>query len=70
LKKAKKMKFEVLEGESISDCLQRMDKEGYTPVRRMERPVFKEVKEKGKIEQKHYKQQIIFEGKIKGDESK
>lgn len=33
-KKAKKKKFEVQENESLSDCLTRMDEEGYMPVRR------------------------------------
>jgi predicted transcriptional regulator len=63
--KPKKRRFEVDAGESISDCLDRMDKEGYQPVRRIEEPVFIEAKEDNKIIQKVLKQKIVFEGKLK-----
>ncbi|WP_102347888.1 NETI motif-containing protein [Bacillus sp. Marseille-P3661] len=63
--KPKKMKFYVEDTETISDCLARMDKEGYRPTRRMEEPVFIEEKENGKIVQKHHKQKIVFEGILK-----
>lgn len=63
--KPKKKRFEVEDGESISDCLDRMDKEGYQPVRRMEEPVFIEAKEDNKIVQKVLKQKIVFEGRMK-----
>lgn len=62
--KPKKLKFEVQENESISDCLDRIKGEGYTPVRRMEEPIFKEVNENGKIKQEYYRQKIIFEGRL------
>lgn len=55
-----KKKFEVLENETIADCLDRMKQEGYRPVRRMEKPVF-QAKHK-KAEPEYLKQQIIFEG--------
>ncbi|MFZ4453472.1 NETI motif-containing protein [Salibacterium aidingense] len=58
---AKKKRFEVEEGETIADCLARMKAEGYIPVRRMEKPVFQEVKQNGKTERIPVKQQIIFE---------
>ncbi|CEG25399.1 NETI motif-containing protein [Bacillus sp. B-jedd] len=38
----KKIRFEVMDNESIDECLERMKKEGYTPVRRIEKPIFKE----------------------------
>ncbi|MCK6255362.1 NETI motif-containing protein [Fictibacillus sp. KIGAM418] len=63
-KKPNKKKFEVQPGETISDCIDRMAEEGYSPVRRMEEPVFKEVKKNGKIEQEYHEQRIVFEGKI------
>ncbi|MGO4889710.1 NETI motif-containing protein [Anaerobacillus sp. MEB173] len=63
-KKPKKKRFEVQEGESISDCLKRIEHEGYTPVRRMEEPVFKEVKKNGKVEIEHCSQKIVFEGRM------
>ncbi|HLU24017.1 NETI motif-containing protein [Lederbergia graminis] len=57
-----KKEFEVLENESISDCLQRMEKEGYRPVRRMEKPIFKEEKVNGEIKYTPITQKIIFQG--------
>ncbi|MGG1572616.1 NETI motif-containing protein [Fictibacillus sp. NRS-1165] len=63
-KKPNKKKFEVQPGETISDCLDRMAEEGYSPVRRMEEPVFKEVKKNGKTVQEYHEQRIVFEGKL------
>lgn len=34
----------MMENESISDCLKRIELEGYQPVRRVEKPIFKEEK--------------------------
>ena len=39
----KKIQFEVQENESIEACLERMKEQGYIPVRRTEKPIFKEV---------------------------
>ncbi len=63
LAKPKKQKFELQENESIDECLERMKKEGYFPVRRMEKPIFKEVKNGDQIEYIPVARQIIFEGK-------
>lgn len=60
---AGKKTFTVEENETIDQCLARMAKEGYMPVRRMEKPVFQEVKKNGKTEVKTVRQRIIFEGK-------
>lgn len=57
---AQKKKFEVGENESIDECLKRMQLEGYRPVRRIEKPIFKQTGKDGKPV--YYKQQIIFEG--------
>ncbi|TDM12078.1 NETI motif-containing protein [Macrococcus lamae] len=54
------MKFEVEANETIVDCLNRMKEAGYTPVRRMEKPIFHETKD-GKVEV--LQQQIVFVGK-------
>ncbi|CAD2074014.1 NETI motif-containing protein [Phocicoccus pinnipedialis] len=59
-KKAKKKKFRVEEGQTISDVLETMRVEGYTPVARFEKPVF--IERSKKIEVSH--QEIIFEGKL------
>ncbi|WP_226647039.1 NETI motif-containing protein [Mesobacillus subterraneus] len=59
----KKQMYEVGENESIDDCLNRMKKDGYAPVRRMEKPIFKEVQENGGVEYEPAGRQIIFEAK-------
>ena len=58
-----KKKFEVEEYETINDCLERMKKEGYVPVRRTEKPIFKEVKQNGEIVYEPVGRQIIFDAK-------
>ncbi len=63
-KKLKKKKFFVEDGETISECLDRMAKEGYSPTRRMEEPVFHEVSKGGKLEKVVKEQKIVFEGKL------
>lgn len=57
-----KKKFFVEEHETIHDCLARMEREGYRPVRRLEKPVFMEEKGNGDSEYKPVLQKIIFEG--------
>lgn len=58
-----KKKFEVEEYETINDCLERMKKEGYVPVRRIEKPIFKEVKQNGESVYEPVGRQIIFDAK-------
>ncbi|WP_050613872.1 NETI motif-containing protein [Bacillus testis] len=58
---AAKKKFEVEENETIDMCLDRIKKEGYMPVRRMEKPVFREVKIDGKVNYEPVAQKIVFE---------
>ena len=60
--KRNKKNFEVQENETISDCLARMEKEGYQPVRRLEKPIFKEEINKGTTEYIPIAQKIIFQG--------
>ncbi len=57
----KKMKFEVLETETISECLDRIQKEGYTPVKRIEKPIFKETIVNGQKSYEPVASQVIFE---------
>lgn len=59
-KKLKKKRFEVTKDKTIESVLQQMREEGYMPVRRMEKPVFKETH--NGVEVSH--QEIIFEGKL------
>ncbi|MEN0642604.1 NETI motif-containing protein [Alkalicoccobacillus gibsonii] len=63
--KKRKQQFSVGTEESIADCLDRMKKEGYRPVRRMEKPVFKGNGSKTPVISH---QQIIFEGILEEDE--
>ena len=62
--KPKKQRFELLENEGIDECLERMKNEGYFPVKRTEKPIFKEVKNGGQTEYIPVGRQIIFEGKL------
>ncbi|RSD22522.1 NETI motif-containing protein [Mesobacillus subterraneus] len=60
----KKRMYEVGENESIDECLNRMKKDGYAPVRRMEKPIFKEVEKNGAADYEPAGRQIIFEAKL------
>ena len=51
-----------MENETIDQCLERMNKEGYRPVRRMEKPIFKEEGKKGDSKYVPIAQKIIFQG--------
>jgi hypothetical protein len=62
LAKKRKERFEVLDTETIEECLERMRKEGYQPIRRMEKPIFEERMVNSNKEYVPVKQQIIFEG--------
>lgn len=62
--KPKKQRFELQENESINECLERMKREGYFPVKRTEKPIFKEVKSGNQTEYVPIARQIIFEGKL------
>ncbi|MBG9447961.1 hypothetical protein ABE67_00885 [Cytobacillus firmus] len=62
-----KMSFEVLENETIDQCLERIKKAGYIPVRRTEKPIFKEVKTGGKVDYEPAGRQIVFEAKLVED---
>ncbi|WP_042357567.1 NETI motif-containing protein [Bacillus rubiinfantis] len=58
-----KKKYEVRENESIEACLMRMKEEGYTPIRRIEKPIFQEVMKNDEIIYEPVGRQIIFEAK-------
>ncbi|MFJ5717308.1 NETI motif-containing protein [Neobacillus sp. NPDC093127] len=60
----KKMQFEVAENESIEECLNRMKQEGYLPVRRIEKPIFQEVKKGNETIYEPVGRQIVFEAKL------
>ncbi|UOY93054.1 NETI motif-containing protein [Ectobacillus sp. JY-23] len=63
-KQVSKKRFEVLPEETISDCLARMEAEGYVPSRRTEEPVFREVMKDGKSVPEVWGRKIVFEGKL------
>lgn len=66
-----KMRFERLEDETIDECLLRMKEAGYIPIRRIEKPFFKEVIENGEKKIIPHGQQITFEGiKVKDEQSR
>ena len=45
----KKKIYEVEENESINDCLERIKKDGYVPIKRTEKPIFQEKTENGQV---------------------
>jgi hypothetical protein len=59
-----KKKFKVEENETIDQCLERMKQEGYTPVRRMEEPIFQETEKDGIKDIEPSGRMIVFEGKL------
>ncbi|WML50143.1 NETI motif-containing protein [Neobacillus sp. PS3-34] len=59
----KKVQFEVQPDESIDQCLDRMRAEGFVPVRRMEKPIFQEVKKGNETVYEPVGRQIVFEAK-------
>ncbi|WP_053217318.1 NETI motif-containing protein [Virgibacillus senegalensis] len=56
-----KRKFELQDGETIDQCLERIAKEGYRPIRRTEEPIFAEVSENGETSYQPVDRTIIFE---------
>jgi hypothetical protein len=62
--KPKKAIFEVEENETLNDCLERMEKEGYTPVKRTEKPVFQEIKQAGEVTYEPIARKIVFEARL------
>ncbi|KGX90247.1 hypothetical protein N781_08355 [Pontibacillus halophilus JSM 076056 = DSM 19796] len=61
----KKQKFYVQEGETIDQCLDRIAKEGYMPVRRTEEPIFEERMIDGEKKVEPTGRTIVFEAKPK-----
>ena len=62
MKKEKKI-YEVGENETISSCLDRIQKEGYIPIRRTEKPIFQEIMEENEVRYVPAGRQIVFEAK-------
>ncbi|WP_394235692.1 NETI motif-containing protein [Niallia oryzisoli] len=62
-KQQKKVTYEVQENETVSDCLDRIQKDGYTPVRRTEVPIFQEKTGGKDVSYEPVGRQIIFEVK-------
>ena len=58
----RKKQFEVLENESIDDCLNRIKEEGYMPIRRIEKPIFIEIKQGPEVTYEPTGRHIVFEG--------
>lgn len=60
----KKKMFFVQENESIDECLIRMQRKGFIPIRRIEQPIFKEIlNQDGQKEYVAIDRIIKFEGK-------
>lgn len=59
----RKLSFEVEENETIDQCLERIHRAGYVPVRRTEKPIFQEKKIGNKLTYEPVGRQIIFEAR-------
>lgn len=57
----KKMQFEVQENETIDACLERIRKQGYTPIRRTEKPIFQEVTSGNETSYEPAGRKIVFD---------
>jgi hypothetical protein len=55
--------YEVEENETISHCLARMERDGYVPTKRTEKPVFQEIMEENEKRYIPVGRQILFEAK-------
>ena len=64
MSKKSKEKFEVIEGETIDACLDRIKAAGYFPVRRTEEPIFAERIENCKVLSSAKNPTIVFEAKL------
>ena len=53
--------YEVQDHETISQCLERIQKEGYMPIRRTEKPIFQEKMDNDQVLYEPAGRQIIFE---------
>jgi hypothetical protein len=58
---AMKKRFVVKEHETIDECLERIKAEGYRPIRRIEQPIFREVKKNGETVIEPCGRMITFE---------
>lgn len=63
MKKAnpKKLTYEVQDHETIDQCLERIQKDGYIPIRRTEKPIFQEKMDIDQVLYEPAGRQIIFE---------
>ncbi|WP_390622176.1 NETI motif-containing protein [Bacillus tuaregi] len=61
MKKQKKVTYEVQENETVADCLNRIQQDGYTPVRRTEVPIFSEKIAGKEVTYEPTGRKIIFE---------
>ena len=62
-KETMKKIYEVEEQETIGQCLDRIQNDGYIPVKRTEKPIFKEIKEGNELKYVPAGRQVIFEVK-------
>lgn len=58
-----KKRFEVNENETIEECLNRMKEAGYVPIKRIEKPIFQEIKDGAESTYEPVSRHIIFEAK-------
>lgn len=67
-KSSTKKKFEVQKDETIDACLDRMKKEGYTPIRRVEEPIFEEIVKNSEKTYQPVGRKVVFDAVMVKDE--
>ncbi|SDK37160.1 NETI motif-containing protein [Sediminibacillus albus] len=56
-----KKQFVLQDGETIDQCLERIAAEGFTPIRRIEKPIFAEQSEDGETKYQPVSRKVIFD---------
>jgi hypothetical protein len=59
--KQKKLIYEVQDHETIDQCLDRIQKDGYVPIKRIEKPIFQEKMKNNQMIYEPIGSQVLFE---------
>jgi hypothetical protein len=59
--KQKKLTYEVQDHETIDQCLDRIQKDGYLPIKRIEKPIFQEKMQNNQMIYEPIDSQVLFE---------
>ncbi|MBM7542199.1 NETI motif-containing protein [Amphibacillus cookii] len=57
-----------MDNETIDQCIDRIKKAGYFPIRRIEKPIFEEVMKEGEVHYQPIGKKIVFDAIVNKDE--